>query len=505
MHCVACEADLDDTTTIAGAGAYDGQLVHLLDTGPRHSDLMAHPVKHGTRYHRPLPAVAYPVQTMPDWVAHTEPLTDPAGVVLWADVSAWQGKPADATYTRPVLSYRVSLSTTTTDAQAAANQAFAVASGLTGMIGYHVWYPGNAAGQVAYYAAINAKALADPRSVIMLDVETWSGTITGDHSAELNDLATRMLALVGGNQKRVKRYGNSGDLAKLWPSPLAWIGTVKAGYSATAPVEPWDGWQYTDGSTTWPVPLGWPRASAPWGAVDHNAMYGTPADWATAYGVTLGGFLDTLTPQQQQQVYDAVVRSNYGLDQGGTVPFSQRGEIAQRLRSVDANVVALIGAVNGLPGNVAAAVVAALPAGGGGGGLTDAQVQTVAAAAGQAVTAQLGKLTLAIVTGTPAAPAAIEAPAEPGDPAAAMAVMRDAGARIGPPMVQPIEPVAPIDNTGPYAPVLPWPDPLAGTDQPAAADPKAEALPSQGNQEPPAQPDPAPTKPRRRRRTTEDQ
>lgn len=280
LSCHTCEADLPESDTQPGAGTLQGQLVHLHDTGPAHQDVIAHPVlatvPYGRGYQRPSATRTRDLFEPP----FSKPRKVP-GVITWTDVSEWQAAHYDNSYPWPVAAYRVSLGTSYTDAKVGPNSAWCHGTArLTAHIGYHVWYPGNEAGQVARFFAILGGAL-DSRTVAMIDVESWSGQISGDHSAQLNTLATLFAQRLGSH--RVKAYGNSGDLAALWPHRLPWIGVVKAGYSSSPPPEPWDGWQYTDGGSQWPVPSGWSRASAPFGACDHNAFYGTTAQFAAAW------------------------------------------------------------------------------------------------------------------------------------------------------------------------------------------------------------------------------
>lgn len=206
-------------------------------------------------------------------------------IVIWPDVSKWQ-VPVDNTFTRPFLMYKISEGTSYVDPHAAVNGSWCHANAgpgkkLVGHGGYHVWSPGNEQAQADLFFS-NAKL--SPYFVAMIDVESWGGRITGDHSASVTLLANLFAAKLG--QRRVKVYGNSGDLATIDPARPSWLGAVKAGYSSQAPAEPWDGWQYTDGETKWPVPAGWPRASAPFGNCDHNAYFGTVQQFAATWGIS---------------------------------------------------------------------------------------------------------------------------------------------------------------------------------------------------------------------------
>jgi GH25 family lysozyme M1 (1,4-beta-N-acetylmuramidase) len=207
-----------------------------------------------------------------------------SNVVFWPDVSHYQVA-VNNQFTGSFLMFKVSEGTTYVDPNAAVNGTWCHANSGTGkkMVGYggyHVWSPGDEQAQANLFFA-NAKLSSC--FVAMIDVESWGGKYSGDHSTSITALANLFAAKLG--QKRVKVYANSSDLAELYPKRPSWLGLVKANYSSQAPPEPWDGWQYTDGSTTWPVPSGWPRSSAPFGACDHNAYYGTVAQFATEYGI----------------------------------------------------------------------------------------------------------------------------------------------------------------------------------------------------------------------------
>jgi GH25 family lysozyme M1 (1,4-beta-N-acetylmuramidase) len=205
-------------------------------------------------------------------------------VVFWPDVSHYQVKVNDQ-FTGQFLMYKVSESTNYVDPNAAANGSWCHANSgpgkkMVGYGGYHVWSPGSEQTQAnLFFANVPLSSYL----VAMIDVESWGGEYSGDHSSSITALANLFAAKLG--QRRVKVYANSGDLAQLYPTRPSWLGIIKADYSSTAPPEPWVGWQYTDGSTTWPVPSGWPRSSAPFGNCDHNAYYGTVQQFATEYGI----------------------------------------------------------------------------------------------------------------------------------------------------------------------------------------------------------------------------
>lgn len=326
--CDQCEADYPAEHVTDGVDSLAGQPVHLHDYGPRHSDVAVHPVSAGSRHGRtapapvPLDALAAAADSLtalyatdPGFVTVSagQPFADPGVLQLWTDVSEWQGRAYDGSYPHTLAAYRLTLGTTYIDRLAAANTAAchaAAGTKLTGHIGYHVWYPGNEAQQGAFMLG---QAAIDQWFVAMIDVESWSGQITGDHSGSVTALATWLAGKLG-SQKRVKVYGNGGDLATICPNRPPWLGVIKAGYSSVGPAEPWEAWQYSDGATQYPVPAGWPRASAPFGACDHNARFDTAAGTAAAFGIgsgnTPGGFMPDLTAAEQHALLDMVTGIN---------------------------------------------------------------------------------------------------------------------------------------------------------------------------------------------------
>lgn len=202
---------------------------------------------------------------------------------FYADVSTYQAY-LDSTYMRPFVMLRVSNENAHLDSNIALNLATALqmrADGrLTNFGGYIL--PG-----VKSNAAILATldlANFPTDAVVMLDVESWGGLVQGNRSASFNSLAESLKARQNGRADLVWGYGNRGDLAALWPSRPAWLGIVVAAYSSNQPSVPgMVGWQYSDGQSKFPVPAGYPRSSAPFGACDHNVLLGPiPAPGAPA-------------------------------------------------------------------------------------------------------------------------------------------------------------------------------------------------------------------------------
>lgn len=289
MVCRICAADVPDEQVVD----FQNGLAHLLDTGAAHHELAVHPLRRAVstgRVYQPAEPPP-PPRHQPAGFADLQALAAAvAGWVIWADVSKWQGRPFDASYPWDFAVYRLTLSTTTIDQFGAANAAYCHANAgpgkqLAAHGGYHVWYPGNEAGQAA---AFFAQAVVDDYFVAMIDAERWGGAISGNHSPQLNQLAELFAARVG--RDRVLPYGNQADLDELWPNRPSWLQPpMKARYAAVPPAAPFFGWQYSDGSAQWPVAAGWPRSSAPFGPCDHNAFKGTTADLLARFGITGGG------------------------------------------------------------------------------------------------------------------------------------------------------------------------------------------------------------------------
>jgi hypothetical protein len=109
--------------------------------------------------------------------------------------------------------------------------------------------------------------------VAMIDMEGWGGLVSGNHSAQLNDLANRLRARQNGRADLVWGYGNRGDLGSIWPSRPSWMGVVVAGYNNNDPrdeIANCAAWQYTNGSENH---TSWPSSTPPFGNCDHNALF----------------------------------------------------------------------------------------------------------------------------------------------------------------------------------------------------------------------------------------
>jgi hypothetical protein len=239
--------------------------------------------------------------------------------VFLPDVSEFQDAVSNA-YTRDWLSFRV-CDGTYHDHKVGTNLPWskkAASSGrLTGFIGYCVYRPGvDTFG--TYKAIVGAP---HPKHVAMIDVESWGGAIRGDHSAAITALANQLAAWLG-SKKRVIAYGNAGDLASIYPHRPSWLKVIVASYGPNRPSLPgMIGWQYTDGSTRYGVPAGYPRSSAPFGACDHNAFDMTSAQLATTLGIS-GDWFDMATEADlAKAVHDGIAAFTHINGDTGTHAF----------------------------------------------------------------------------------------------------------------------------------------------------------------------------------------
>lgn len=199
--------------------------------------------------------------------------------VFTVDVSKWQ-RAIDDRYPHPWFSFKCCYGSLP-DPNCPINEAWserALREGrLVGWDAYVVYIPGQV------QAILEHAAMLPKGGHVKIDVESWPDSngrplIRGDHSDEINRLALGLMKLFPGQLipglPRVWRYGNRGDLDSIHPRNVLHLPTIVADYSDTQPSDPdLFGWQYTDGSTRYPVPNGWPRSTVPFGPCDHNVLY----------------------------------------------------------------------------------------------------------------------------------------------------------------------------------------------------------------------------------------
>jgi hypothetical protein len=276
----------------------------------------------------------------------------------WADVSEHQ-PPVDDSYPHPVLAFR-SNDGTYHDKVCGQNLAWAKAAADSGRLAcflvYLVYYPNWQDGVAALQAQVGTP---HPGMVVMIDVESWGGTITGDQSAGINSQRDAIAAWLG-DSRRVIAYGNKGDLRSLYPNRPADLELVVASYGSPPDVG-FPGFvaqQYTD-----------QEQCSPFGPCDMNVAPGlSPTDLAARLGVGAAPDMDAtdkkvaadtlLTVQNAAQIASDV--RNLVLD-------PDRGILHQLgvLQGVVAGLTAALGQVGAAPGSPVdlAAVTAAAHAG----------------------------------------------------------------------------------------------------------------------------------------------
>ncbi|MGH3644383.1 MAG: hypothetical protein ACRDUX_35815 [Mycobacterium sp.] len=132
-----------------------------------------------------------------------------------------------------------------------------------------------------------------PRMAVMIDVESWSGSITGDQSDGINR-AHGAVADWLGERRRVIGYGNVGDLNRLWRVKPVGLRLVIAAYGNNPTYPGKVAHQYTDGKgygngTTLP------NGAPPFGNCDMNSADGlNPLQFAAACGIQIDSPTPTL-------------------------------------------------------------------------------------------------------------------------------------------------------------------------------------------------------------------
>lgn len=149
--------------------------------------------------------------------------------VSWADVSYYQPV-VDDTYPHPVLCIR-SNDGTFRDPKFGQNYAWAqraISRGrLHALIVYTVYRPNWE--QTADVMIQMLGTPPHPKIVAMIDVESWGGQISGNHSDKINAMYRKLAAWLG-DPRRVIGYGNRSDLNSLWPQKPEGIRLVVASY-----------------------------------------------------------------------------------------------------------------------------------------------------------------------------------------------------------------------------------------------------------------------------------
>lgn len=121
-------------------------------------------------------------------------------------------------------------------------------------------------------------------TVIMIDVESWGGQISGDQSTNLNQEFNNAASFVG-DARRVVGYGNVYDLRALWPNTPDGLQLVVADYSHTPSYQGMFAHQYTCTGQCHPFDRGGPPYN-----LDLNVAYGsTIEDLCNKFGFNYPG------------------------------------------------------------------------------------------------------------------------------------------------------------------------------------------------------------------------
>ena len=190
--------------------------------------------------------------------------------VLWTDVSEFQTEVTDA-YPYKALCIRAN-DGTYRDHHFMDNYAWALRALATGRIRLlmiYMVYREN--WQQTLDTTKSLVGTPHRRSAYMMDVESWSGQITGNHSVKINSLY-RGLADWVGSPKRILGYGNVGDLNALWPNKPPGMHIIEAAYGSNPDYPGKIGHQFTDGQTRDRINV------PPFGYADVNSADGLDID-----------------------------------------------------------------------------------------------------------------------------------------------------------------------------------------------------------------------------------
>lgn len=186
-------------------------------------------------------------------------------------------------------------------------------------------------------------------AVVMIDLESWNGLVRGNHTADINDLATRLRARQNGRADLVWLYANGGDYQSLYPGPrLPWLDVIAAGYQRSVPTFAPNmiGWQYTNGTENY-QPL--PSATPPFGNCDHNILY-VPIPLPTP--IVEDDMFEALDRSMVKQIFNQLQ-----LLVDGANSAKDAEAVARQVQQTVATLPKLATTLEGLP----AAVVAKLP------------------------------------------------------------------------------------------------------------------------------------------------
>lgn len=218
---------------------------------------------------------------------------------IYCDVSEWQ-VPVDNSYPYRVISIR-SNDGTYRDKRWATNYNWVRRatdeSRLEFFIVYFVW-------RENWLETVNTLksqvGTPHPKMAVMIDVESWGGQITGNHSQGINNAYWNIANWLG-DPRRVIGYGNVSDLNNLWPVKPPGIRLTIAAYGANPDYPGKISHQYTNGQG-YGAPL--PQGAPPFGNCDVNSADGLdPKQFALELGIDVDQGADgDMTPEQDRML-----------------------------------------------------------------------------------------------------------------------------------------------------------------------------------------------------------
>jgi len=192
---------------------------------------------------------------------------------IFADISRYQ-VPVNNSYPYKFISFR-SNDGTYKDSNFQTNLAWAKAAADSGRIaGFIVYFVWRSDWQSAINTLKSQVGTPHPKMAVMIDVESWSGQISGNHSTSINATRESLIKWLAGNRKRVIGYGNYYDLTSIWPS-RGDTQIIIANYSQEVSFPNKIAQQF---SYTYYIP--------PFGKCDANLFNGTAEELATILGLT---------------------------------------------------------------------------------------------------------------------------------------------------------------------------------------------------------------------------
>lgn len=144
-----------------------------------------------------------------------------------------------------------------------------------------------------------------PKIVAMIDVESWGGQISGDHSGNINRMYWKLAEWLG-DRRRVIGYGNRGDLDSIWPVKPEGVRLIVASYPKRPNYPGMIGHQF---SSSHPI--------APFGQCDANTAYDIELpEFLNALGLSGG---TTVRAEEDEDVSNHIIKEPGGLPLKGRI------------------------------------------------------------------------------------------------------------------------------------------------------------------------------------------